>query len=70
VHEDKIDIYVNRVKLVSRGLATEKEKEATAALRKNEIKITVDLRLGHSSAKVLTCDLTENYVMINAEYRT
>jgi glutamate N-acetyltransferase/amino-acid N-acetyltransferase len=70
VREDKIDIYVNRVKLVSGGLATAKEKEAAAALRKKEVRITVDLHLGHSSAKVLTCDLTEDYVRINAEYRT
>ncbi|HAM52916.1 MAG TPA: ornithine acetyltransferase [Nitrospiraceae bacterium] len=70
LHEDKIDMYINRVKLVRRGLATGKESEATAALKEKEIKITVDLRLGNSSAKVLTCDLTEDYVRINAEYRT
>jgi len=26
--------------------------------------------IGKGSAKVLTCDLTEDYVKINAEYRT
>ncbi len=68
--EEKADIFFNRVKVVKKGLANNKDKEATAALRSKEITITVDLHEGKSAAKVLTCDLTEEYIRINAEYRT
>jgi len=68
--EDKTDISFGKVKLVKNGIATGKDKEATAVLKKKELRITVDLHTGKASSKVLTCDLTEAYVRINAEYRT
>lgn len=68
--EEKIDISLNGVKVAAGGTATGKDKEANERLRKPEIKIVVDLHLGKGTAKVLTCDLTEEYVKINAEYRT
>jgi N-acetylglutamate synthase/N-acetylornithine aminotransferase len=30
----------------------------------------VDLRSGHGSARIWTCDFTGDYVSINASYRT
>ncbi|MGE5893108.1 MAG: bifunctional ornithine acetyltransferase/N-acetylglutamate synthase [bacterium] len=30
----------------------------------------MDLHAGKSGVKVLTCDLSEDYIKINAEYRT
>jgi glutamate N-acetyltransferase/amino-acid N-acetyltransferase len=69
-HEEKADIFFNGIQVVKKGLANNKDKEATAALKKKEITITVDLHEGKSAAKVLTCDFTEEYVRINAEYRT
>ncbi len=68
--EEKTDIYFNRVKVVKAGLTNNKDAEATVELRSNEVRITVDLHAGKASAKVLTCDLTEDYIRINAEYRT
>ena len=68
--EEMVDIYFGPVKVVNKGLATEREEEAAEFLRKKEVTITVDLHLGNDSARVLTCDLTEDYVRINAEYRT
>ncbi|MCL4476663.1 MAG: bifunctional glutamate N-acetyltransferase/amino-acid acetyltransferase ArgJ [Nitrospirae bacterium] len=70
IREDKTDISFGKVKLVKNGIATGKDKEATAVLKKKELRITVDLHIGKASSKVLTCDLTEAYVRINAEYRT
>jgi glutamate N-acetyltransferase/amino-acid N-acetyltransferase len=70
IREDKTDIFLNRLKVASRGLATGKDKEANELLKNDEIEILVDLHLGKGSAKILTCDLTEAYVKINAEYRT
>jgi glutamate N-acetyltransferase/amino-acid N-acetyltransferase len=32
--------------------------------------MVINLNAGKSSAKVLTCDMTEEYIKINAAYRT
>jgi len=68
--EEKTDIYFGKVKVVGNGLATGKDVEAGKVLRGREIGIVVDLHVGRSSAKVLTCDMTEGYIRINAAYRT
>jgi len=68
--EEKTDIFFNNIKVVKAGLANNKDKEATETLKGKTVKITVDLNAGSSSSKVLTCDLTEEYIRINAEYRT
>jgi glutamate N-acetyltransferase/amino-acid N-acetyltransferase len=70
VKEEKVDIVLNGLKVVSGGIGTGKDKEANERLRSKEITIIIDLRLGKSSAKVLTCDLTEEYIRVNATYRT
>lgn len=68
--EDKTDIYFGRVRLVRGGIATGRDAEAADTLKDKEVRITIDLHLGNASAKVLTCDLTEGYIRVNAEYRT
>lgn len=70
IKEEKVDCSLNGVKIASKGRPTGKDTEANERLKSKEIKITIDLHLGKGSAKVLTCDLTEGYVKINAEYRT
>jgi glutamate N-acetyltransferase/amino-acid N-acetyltransferase len=44
--------------------------EAAAYLRHNDILISVDLGAGSAASTVWTCDLSAEYVRINAEYRT
>ena len=39
-------------------------------LKKSEIKITVSLGLGGGNSKMWTCDLTKDYISINADYRS
>lgn len=69
--EKKVDISFGNVRVVQKGIGTGKDKKANHYLKNNkEIKILVNLNLGKSSASVLTCDLTEEYVKVNAEYRT
>lgn len=69
--EEKVAILFGDIKLVSRGVSTGKDSEANEYLKNNkEIKILINLNRGKSSAKVLTCDLTEEYIRVNAEYRT
>lgn len=44
--------------------------QAVAALRGHDVTITIDLGAGDAEASFLTCDLTHDYVTINAEYTT
>ncbi|MEW6738911.1 MAG: bifunctional glutamate N-acetyltransferase/amino-acid acetyltransferase ArgJ [Nitrospirota bacterium] len=70
IKEGMTDMFLNGLKIVCKGMGTGKDKEANEKLKNKEIKIVVDLHLRRGAAKVLTCDLTEDYVKINAEYRT
>jgi len=40
----------------------------STSLEKKRVKITVDLKRGKSKGVVYTCDLTPEYVRINAKY--
>ena len=44
--------------------------EAASYLKNTDVAISVDLGVGSSSSTVWTCDLSAEYVRINAEYRT
>lgn len=70
IKEEKVDINFGKVRIVNKGLGTGKDKEANEVLKRKDVKIIIDLHLGGSSAKVLTCDLTEEYIKVNAAYRT
>jgi glutamate N-acetyltransferase/amino-acid N-acetyltransferase len=39
-------------------------------MRSRKFQVRLDLRLGKSTATILTCDLSYDYVRINAEYTT
>jgi glutamate N-acetyltransferase / amino-acid N-acetyltransferase len=45
-------------------------RAAARKLKRGEVSIDVDLRLGKAKATVFTCDLSYDYVRINAEYHT
>jgi glutamate N-acetyltransferase/amino-acid N-acetyltransferase len=68
--EEKVDISLGRVMVVSGGLDTGKLKAAEKELHKPEVKVTVNLNIGEFTASVLTCDLTETYIKINSQYTT
>ena len=70
VKEEKIDIYFGKVKVVNKGMSTGKDEKASEILKGKEIRIIIDLNLGGSSAKVFTCDLTEQYIIENKAYST
>jgi len=70
VNENSIDIILNNVRLVRKGMGTNREKAARKALLDNNIIITIDLGTGKENARALTCDLTEGYIKINAHYGT
>ncbi len=70
LNEDMMTISINNIKLVTKGTGTGNESAANKELQKKDIKITVELGAGRSEAKVLTCDLTDGYININAHYTT
>lgn len=47
-----------------------REEDGAALMKEQEIDITVDLGLGQGSSTVWTCDLTHQYISINADYRS
>ncbi|RCL02608.1 MAG: glutamate N-acetyltransferase / amino-acid N-acetyltransferase [Candidatus Tokpelaia sp. JSC188] len=50
--------------------STYSETIASHYMRSSEIYIRADIGLGNGAAKVWTCDLTRDYVMINGDYRS
>jgi len=69
---EKIQICFDKVHLVKDGQGCGKELEAAAThvLKSRRFSVTIDLGLGPAKATVYTCDLTADYIKINAHYRT
>ncbi len=69
---DLVDIRIDSVEIVSGGMTLGAEAEAAGAdrMKKPEFSVIVDLHMGSFSDHMLTCDLTHDYVSINADYRT
>jgi glutamate N-acetyltransferase/amino-acid N-acetyltransferase len=72
VNPDKIDIYFNDVQMVKDGMGCgeEAETQATEVLKQPEYSLTIDLNMGVSEISVYTCDISIDYVKINADYRS
>ena len=68
----KIKIYFEDELVTSNGMKHKNysEKKVTKFLQKSEVNIKVDMGMGSKSWSVYTCDLTENYIKINADYRS
>ena len=70
-HPRLTDIYLNEVLVCRKGGAAEfNEPALQRKLRGKEIVVRVVLRDGHAKSVFWTCDFTEEYVRINASYRT
>jgi glutamate N-acetyltransferase/amino-acid N-acetyltransferase len=70
VREERIDIYLNNIKIVEKGRGLNNDLLVKKSLSGDVITISVNLRLGKSSSKAITCDLTEKYIKLNAHYTT
>jgi glutamate N-acetyltransferase/amino-acid N-acetyltransferase len=67
----KVDIRLNELYLCRKGLdASFDEAVAKQELAKKELTIYIDLHQGSASTRFWTCDLTHDYIDINASYRT
>jgi glutamate N-acetyltransferase/amino-acid N-acetyltransferase len=69
---DKLTISFNGIRVASRGARDPSydEAEVSAAMKNPKIQIKVALGLGKGRDRVLTCDLTKEYVAINGDYRS
>ena len=69
---DKVEIKLNNQPLVRRGFIDSRysEKLASKEMKKKDININISLGLGKKKFKALTSDLSEDYVIINSDYRS
>ena len=71
VDPDRVDLWFDDLHLVKDGEPYNVDEErALEILSQDDVTITVDLAQGQAQATVWTCDLTHDYVSINAHYRT
>jgi glutamate N-acetyltransferase/amino-acid N-acetyltransferase len=71
-NRDKLAISFNGIRVASRGARDPSYDEAgvSAAMKNPKIQIKIALGLGKGRDRVLTCDLTQEYVAINGDYRS
>jgi len=68
---EKVDILVNELFLCRKGVdARFDEAAARRELDQKELTLRMDLHAGRGSSRIWTCDLTHDYITINASYRT
>jgi glutamate N-acetyltransferase/amino-acid N-acetyltransferase len=72
IDPDRLELFVEDIRIVQNGLGCGKEEEerATEAMRKRSFDVTLDLHLGSAEGSVFTSDLSYDYVKINGSYRT
>jgi glutamate N-acetyltransferase/amino-acid N-acetyltransferase len=72
MEENKIQIWIDGIRIVDGGLMTseKEEKKAAEKMKKEQLTITIHLNQGRWRDRIITCDLTYDYIRINASYRT
>jgi glutamate N-acetyltransferase/amino-acid N-acetyltransferase len=72
MREEKVSILIDGVKIVEGGLGSGEgsEKEAADRMTNKEFTLSIDLHQGEHEETIITCDLTHEYININADYRT
>jgi len=67
----KVDVFLGPIAVVRGGLAVPFDEEAASlVLKRDKVEIRLCLNQGEQSATAWGCDLTYDYVKINASYRT
>lgn len=69
---DILEMYLDDVLVAENGgrAASYTEEQGQAVMAKDEITVRIKLHRGQASATVYTCDLSHDYVSINADYRS
>ena len=71
ISPDKIEIKFGELKVAEKGKISDEYDEAKLKeyMKWDDLKIEVNLKLGQGSFECYTCDLTNDYININADYR-
>ncbi len=71
-NRDKLSISFNGIRVAKSGARdpSYNETEVSNAMKNPKVQIKVTLGLGKGRDRVLTCDLTKEYVAINGDYRS
>ena len=69
---DKLSIWFGGIRVAHKGLRDPAYDEAkvSAVMKEAKISLKVSLGLGRARDRVLTCDLTKDYVAITGDYRS
>jgi glutamate N-acetyltransferase/amino-acid N-acetyltransferase len=68
---DRTDIYINKRLAVKSGREAARSSRALEnSFKKERIEMVIDLHNGGKTYEVFTCDLSYEYVKINASYKT
>ena len=69
---DRIDLYLDDVHVAKNGGRNPeyREEDGQRVMKQSEITVRVSLGRGEASDTVWTCDLSHDYVTINADYRS
>jgi glutamate N-acetyltransferase/amino-acid N-acetyltransferase len=69
---DRLAIWFGDIRVAAKGARDPAydETEVSAYMKGDVIDLTIDLGLGRGIDRVLTCDLTKEYVAINGDYRS
>ncbi len=70
--QSRIELYLDDVHVATQGgrNPSYREEDGQRVMRQSEITIRIDLGRGAASDTVWTCDLSHDYVSINADYRS
>jgi glutamate N-acetyltransferase/amino-acid N-acetyltransferase len=69
---DRLSIWFNGIRVAHKGMRDPNydEAEVSGTMKKQVIELKVGLGIGRGRDRVLTCDLTKEYVAINGDYRS
>jgi glutamate N-acetyltransferase/amino-acid N-acetyltransferase len=72
IDPNKIDVAIGEVEICrnGQGVGAQAERAAHEVMRRGEYTIRVHLHAGRAEGRHVTCDLTVDYVKLNADYRT
>nr|WP_051023163.1 bifunctional glutamate N-acetyltransferase/amino-acid acetyltransferase ArgJ [Calidifontibacillus oryziterrae] len=71
INPDTVDVFIGDIQMLKNSQPIPfSEEDATVYLKGNEITIKVDLHMGEATGKAWGCDLSYDYVRINASYRS
>lgn len=71
LNESTTNLYINDILIFAKGMPTQSDlNKLSASMKNTDINIRLELGLGDCADTVWTCDLSHEYVTINAEYHT